>query len=97
MRVPVQDQCRFCKCTEGDACRLESGETCWWMTKDKNLCSNPKCILAADVERKADRLARRQQTERFVKPIRESFQQAIVRRREEAEKKRRRKTKGCAA
>jgi hypothetical protein len=66
---------------------------------DRGHCNNPKCIMAADLEKKRGR----RETERVrrdqVKPIRESWYESIARRKNESmsARKRRRKTKGRAA
>lgn len=38
--------CRHCGCTEDDACRLETGDPCWWTDREQVVCSSPSCILA---------------------------------------------------
>jgi ParB family transcriptional regulator, chromosome partitioning protein len=56
--------CRFCRCTETSACELLDGEPCSWIEKPKKVrgkkdawkpgvCSNPKCVLALQQEKKA--------------------------------------------
>jgi hypothetical protein len=37
-------RCQFCGCTEDNACRLATGETCWWVYRQRNLCSRPECL-----------------------------------------------------
>lgn len=96
--MSVIRQCRFCACTEDDPCRVESGEDCILMA-DRGYCTNPRCIMAADLERKTVRRATETTRREAVKPIRERWHEAIARRRKESEmqRKRRRKTKGRAA
>lgn len=36
--------CRYCRCTEANACRLPEGDTCWWINAGRDVCSNPACI-----------------------------------------------------
>jgi hypothetical protein len=37
--------CVICKCTENNACILEGGKPCSWVSP--GLCSNPACIAQA--------------------------------------------------
>lgn len=94
MRPP----CRFCRCEEDYPCRLEAGEQCIYMT-DRSHCTNPKCIVAADREKKKIRRETAERRREKVKPIREAWYAEFARRRKgpETARKRRRKTKGRAA
>ena len=38
--------CRFCGCTEQNACRLEDGEACAWADMSRTVCSAPACLVA---------------------------------------------------
>lgn len=43
--------CLICKCTENNACILENGKPCSWVSP--GLCNNPACVaqaLVSDVE-----------------------------------------------
>ena len=46
-------ECRICGCTDTNACRSvgPNGENCFWI--DANLCSNPKCLQAANIKAEA--------------------------------------------
>lgn len=88
--------CRFCKCVEGDPCRLESGEECILMV-DREYCTNPLCIMAADREKKNIRRAKQDKIRAEVKPIRERWFEERRRKDLAMARKRRRKTKGRAA
>lgn len=55
IKIDVQDfkidqvrTCRYCGCTENDACSLSTGP-CSWVAED--LCSNPFCISARQAEK----------------------------------------------
>jgi hypothetical protein len=66
--------CRHCKCTEENACILQTGEPCCWMDRERLVCSNPACIKAEarrvrlEAEKKiaAEKAARRKHGDRFV-------------------------------
>lgn len=67
-------KCRFCRCTERDACRLAEGDRCCWLTQARNCCNNPVCVKARAAEwraRKARVLAQAEERRRkFGRPIR---------------------------
>lgn len=86
-------QCRFCRCDESDPCRLEAGECV--LNVQKMLCSNPKCIMAADAEKAKIRREREQKRCEKVKPVRELWNREFALRRLKADR-RRGKTKGRA-
>lgn len=48
----VKGRCVLCGCTEGAACFLEeAGGACWWVNRDKTLCSHhPQRDLKRAVE-----------------------------------------------
>jgi hypothetical protein len=37
-------KCQFCGCTEQKPCRLETGDPCWWVFRQRNVCSKPECM-----------------------------------------------------
>ncbi|MDR3799706.1 MAG: ParB/RepB/Spo0J family partition protein [Terracidiphilus sp.] len=45
-----QGTCKFCGCTEDDACRLEGGVNCSWVNAEQTVCSNPDCVAQYDSE-----------------------------------------------
>jgi ParB/RepB/Spo0J family partition protein len=36
--------CKFCDCSEEDACRLEGGVNCSWANEEQTVCTNPDCL-----------------------------------------------------
>jgi hypothetical protein len=46
--MPKSGVCRFCKCTQRRACRIEDilGDvtSCCWVDRKRTVCSNPKCV-----------------------------------------------------
>lgn len=36
--------CRYCRCTEDNACRLPDGEPCSWLVATQDVCNSPSCI-----------------------------------------------------
>jgi ParB/RepB/Spo0J family partition protein len=45
--------CKFCGCTEDDACRLDGGANCSWTNVEETVCSNPDCLAQFKLERDA--------------------------------------------
>jgi hypothetical protein len=45
-RLPRVTRCRYCGCTDDNACLLEEGP-CAWADISIPCCSNPKCIAEA--------------------------------------------------
>jgi hypothetical protein len=45
-------QCRFCRCTEDDPCRVPGGDTCSWFDKSCTVCTGPACITAYFAEQR---------------------------------------------
>jgi ParB family chromosome partitioning protein len=45
-----QGVCKFCRCTEDDACRLDGGVNCSWMDAEQTVCSNPDCVAQYKAE-----------------------------------------------
>lgn len=39
-------KCKYCGCTEDNACRLPEGGTCWWLVKARDVCTGPRCQTA---------------------------------------------------
>jgi hypothetical protein len=87
-------QCRFCRCSEDRACRLETGETCHWTDAEQTLCSNPKCLVAADRARRAADRAIEETRREAVQPIRQRFVKQWTRRKLHAARRRPGKPKG---
>jgi hypothetical protein len=38
--------CRYCHCTEDNACRIPGGDACSWFVADRTVCNKPSCITA---------------------------------------------------
>jgi len=38
--------CRFCHCTESNACTLPNGDPCSWFDLNRTVCNSPACITA---------------------------------------------------
>jgi len=38
--------CRFCHCTERNACTLANGDPCSWIDRGRTVCNSPACITA---------------------------------------------------
>jgi hypothetical protein len=64
---------------------------------DREYCTNPRCIMAADLEKKKIRRAKQEKVREEVKPIRERWFEERRRKDLAMARKRRRKTKGRAA
>lgn len=45
-------QCRFCRCTESNACKLPDGDPCSWFTTDRTVCTAPACLNAHFAEQR---------------------------------------------
>lgn len=52
MSVAVSGVCRYCGCTEDDACRLSTGEECSWLDRNRSACNAPECFARYETERK---------------------------------------------
>lgn len=46
MTLVAPGTCRYCNCTESNACKLEDGEPCCWVDRTRTVCSNPACVKA---------------------------------------------------
>lgn len=46
MSAVVPGVCRHCACTEDDACRLGSGDTCGWTDATRTVCTRSGCLIA---------------------------------------------------
>lgn len=44
--------CRFCHCTESNACKLPDGDPCSWFTADRTVCTSPACLNAYFAEQR---------------------------------------------
>jgi hypothetical protein len=43
----VETRCRYCGCTESRACVFNDNgipRACWWVTKERDVCSAPLCF-----------------------------------------------------
>lgn len=38
--------CRFCHCTESNACKLPAGDPCSWFDATRTVCTAPGCMNA---------------------------------------------------
>ena len=45
-------QCRFCHCTESNACKLPTGDPCGWMDGTRTVCTAPGCQIAYFAEQR---------------------------------------------
>lgn len=59
--------CRFCKCTEESPCGVPPcGEPCAWANRERDVCTNPTCLIRWADERRAQearsRAAKRKRT-----------------------------------
>ncbi|HEX5236134.1 MAG TPA: hypothetical protein VFW25_12485 [Silvibacterium sp.] len=56
MQTAIQvRRCRYCGCTDDNACRLGSGETCAWTTSLCDVCSRVSCQIAYARDARRDR------------------------------------------
>jgi hypothetical protein len=63
-RKPPPGVCRYCNCTEENACRLPDGEACAWLNTDRDVCSAPACLAAHSRALKRDERRRYQRPRR---------------------------------
>lgn len=58
---PIPGQCRFCHCTESNACSTPPcGEPCAWVDRNRTVCSNPSCLRAwGELKRRLEYEARK--------------------------------------
>ncbi|MEO6982138.1 MAG: hypothetical protein ABI072_03375 [Edaphobacter sp.] len=91
--LQLSGRCRVCGCG-GDECSLRAGEKCCWIDDLRTLCSNPRCIMTAEIQRKRDRRMKEQREARAA-----ALPAWVVQRRKAnaAARKRNKKTKGRAA
>jgi len=96
----IVGHCRICGC-ESDSCRLETSDLCNWANDEHTLCSAPRCLIAADRQRKDAKRAEECKAER---ERREADIPAWMRRRKEeterfqrSKKAKAKKVKGRAA
>ncbi len=52
MTTLTPGRCRFCKCTESNACTLPDGDPCSWFAADRTVCTAPACIAAFFIEQR---------------------------------------------
>lgn len=64
MKLQPARQCRFCKCTADNPCRLRNGDECAFVTKLANRCNAPACVKAFEAERKREIAEDREQVRR---------------------------------
>lgn len=55
----VPGVCRYCGCTEANACMLCTGDPCSWYDKDRTACNAPGCIRQYEADRRAAAAERR--------------------------------------
>jgi hypothetical protein len=89
--LPLCGKCRVCGCG-GDQCSLPEGEKCCWVDALRTLCSNPRCVTAADISRKRYLREQRRTEDRAKSSGASRWKPKKVSR-----KRRQRKTKGKAA
>ena len=46
MHQVIAGECRYCRCTEANACHLPDGEVCNWFDQSRTVCSAPACLAA---------------------------------------------------
>jgi hypothetical protein len=55
--------CRYCRCTEATPCSTPPcGEPCTWANRNRDVCSNPQCLLRWARDRRAAEAAYREKT-----------------------------------
>jgi len=59
---PAPGVCRFCHCTESNACTLPTGDPCSWFDCERTVCSNPACITAFQALQARQQFLHRQAT-----------------------------------
>lgn len=52
-------QCRYCRCTAANPCKLSTGDECGWVTAAQDLCTKPGCMIAEEKRLKRERYARK--------------------------------------
>jgi hypothetical protein len=85
--------CRICKCSPDNRCNIGSGDECGWLTAERDVCTNPKCIVRYMAERRNGRRAIERTRREAVAPIRNAYWDGIRKKREEAAAIRRRHRK----
>ena len=43
-------ECRFCRCTKENPCRIPGGDECAFLGKRADRCSAPGCVVAFEAE-----------------------------------------------
>ncbi len=57
--------CRYCGCTEEDACTLPTGDPCSWYEATRTVCTNPGCVRKFEAVKAENRAkAAREKAER---------------------------------
>jgi hypothetical protein len=46
--------CRYCGCTQDNACTIPGGDTCSWYSNERTVCTNPACIRQFHADWKRD-------------------------------------------
>ncbi len=44
MAYLMPGKCRYCGCTESNACVLQDGDTCSWHDNTRTVCTAPGCV-----------------------------------------------------
>jgi hypothetical protein len=65
MATIIPGTCRYCGCTDPNACRLAGGEPCGWIDSTRTVCSSPPCVLAYQAAQARAREAFRQATRKL--------------------------------
>jgi hypothetical protein len=55
--LPVSGICRYCDCTDGEACMI-AGIPCHWIDRRKTVCSNPDCAAQWKAQKKKRKAAK---------------------------------------
>lgn len=73
-RTPVQ-QCRFCRCTPEEPCKLPHGDECMFLDAKGTRCNAPECVLAFEAERDGEWL-RESRRLKVLRDVRECSKQS---------------------
>ncbi len=64
----VAGVCRYCGCTEDDACRIPGGDACSWLDAHRTVCNAPRCVGQFHADDVAARLRDYRQAQMQGKP-----------------------------
>jgi hypothetical protein len=55
-------KCRYCGCTESNACVLQDGDTCSWHDNTRTVCTAPGCVRQFIADSRRRRPVRRKKS-----------------------------------